>query len=124
MSGSSRPYVVPWTRIGRPVASSNAAPYRARPSGPAVTSVESMSQRISRLRASATCAGLAGSVLVHDHAPDVPAVQQVSVALVDLVQAVAPGDQLVDLQVPRAVQAEHLRDVVQGVGGAEERALD
>src|SRR5215467_2253077 len=69
-------------------------------------------------------AGPRPSVLVHDHAPDVLAVQQVAVALVDLVQAVPAGDQLLDLEVARAVQGQHLGDVVQRVRRAEQRALD
>src|SRR5690606_32301242 len=46
------------------------------------------------------------SVLVDDHAADVLAVVHVLIALVDLLQPVAAGDQLVELEGARAVQAQ------------------
>src|SRR5205814_10159989 len=64
------------------------------------------------------------SMVVDDDAPDVLAGQQVVVALVDLVELVLLGDELVELDLARLVEVEHLGDVAHGVGGAEERALD
>src|SRR5215468_10574393 len=61
---------------------------------------------------------------MHDHAADVLAVQQVLVALVDLVEGVGGGDQLVQLQVAGPVELDHPRDVVERVAGAEQAALD
>src|ERR1039457_632092 len=63
------------------------------------------------------------SVLVDDDAADVLAREQVLVALVDLVQGVGPGDDLVELEVARLVQPEDLRDVGGGVAVAEQAAL-
>src|SRR5215831_459759 len=61
---------------------------------------------------------------MHDHAADVLAVQQVLVALVDLVEGVGGGDQLVQLQIAGPVELHHPRDVVERVAGAEQAALD
>src|SRR5215468_2529373 len=61
---------------------------------------------------------------MHDHAADVLAVQQVLVALVDLVEGVGGGDQLVQLQVARPVEVHHPRDVVERVAGADKAALE
>src|ERR1700730_3177036 len=63
------------------------------------------------------------SVLVDDHAAHVLAGQQVFVALVDLVQGVRPGDDLVELEVAGLVQAEDLGDVGGRVAVAEQAAL-
>src|SRR5579863_5694163 len=63
------------------------------------------------------------SVLVDDDAADVLAGQQVVVPLVDLVQGVGPGDDLVQLEVAGLVQPEELRDVVGRVAVAEQAAL-
>src|SRR5262249_45366482 len=63
-------------------------------------------------------------MLVDDHTPDVLAVEQVLIDLVDLFQTVSLRDQLVQLDIAAAVQVEHLLDVVDGVGGTEEGALD
>src|SRR5579863_5508407 len=60
-----------------------------------------------------------GSVLVDDDAADVLAGHQVVVPLVDLVQGVGPGDDLVQLEVAGLVQPEDLRDVVGRVAVAE-----
>jgi hypothetical protein len=58
------------------------------------------------------------SVFVHGDAADVPALQHVLVALVDLVQAVPPGDELVQLQVARPVQAAALVFIARPPGPA------
>src|ERR1700722_20085509 len=63
------------------------------------------------------------SVLVDDDAADVLAGQQVVVALVDLVQGVGPGDELVQLQLAVPVQPEELRDVVGRVAVTAQAAL-
>src|SRR5690242_19737855 len=63
-------------------------------------------------------------VLVDDHAADVLAVEHVLVALVDLVQLVAAGDQLIQLELARLVEADEERHVGQGVATAVDRALD
>src|SRR5271166_4162045 len=63
------------------------------------------------------------SVLVDDDAADVFAGQQVVVALVDLVQGVRPGDDLVELEVAGLVQPEDLGDVGGRVAVAEQAAL-
>src|SRR6185437_8801522 len=65
-----------------------------------------------------------GSVLVDDHAADVLAVEHVLVALVDLIQLVPAGDQLVELELARLVEADELRHVDQGAAPAVDRALD
>src|SRR5215469_1890061 len=61
---------------------------------------------------------------IQDHAADVLAVQQVLVPLVDLVEGVRGGDQLVQLEVAGLVELNHPRDVVERVAGAEQAALD
>src|SRR3984885_1364338 len=63
-------------------------------------------------------------VLVDDHAADVLAVEHVLVALVDLIERVAGGDQLVQLELARLVEADQLGDVDQGAAAAVDRALD
>src|SRR5215469_2374230 len=63
-------------------------------------------------------------VLVDDDAADVLAVVHVLVGLVDLVEPVLAGDQLVQLEVPGLVHADQPRDVEQGVGVAEQRTAD
>src|ERR1700678_3017015 len=63
-------------------------------------------------------------MLVDDDAADVLAVEQVVVALVDLVEGVGPGDDLVQLEVARLVEAEDLGDVGGRVAVAEQAALD
>src|ERR1700678_1950382 len=64
----------------------------------------------------------ARSVLVDDDAANVLAGQEILVALVDLVQGVGPGDDLVELEVARLVQPEDLRDVVGRVAVTEQAA--
>src|SRR5580658_653967 len=64
----------------------------------------------------------ARSVLVDDDAADVLAGQQILVTLVDLVQGVGAGDDLIQLEVAGLVQAEDLRDVVGRVAVAEQAA--
>src|SRR6266568_736006 len=64
------------------------------------------------------------SVLVDDDAAHVLAGQQVVVALVDLVQGVGTGDDLVELEVAGLVQPEDLGDVGGRVAVAEQAALD
>src|SRR3989442_11609323 len=53
------------------------------------------------------------SVFMQHHPADVPPLQQVPVALVDLLEPVPPSDQLVQLEVAGPVQAEQLGDVVE-----------
>src|SRR5690606_17404016 len=64
------------------------------------------------------------SVLVEDDAADVLAVDEVLVGVVDLVQAVGPGDELVELEVALVVQPQQPGDVVQRVAVAEQGAAD
>src|SRR5215813_3664945 len=68
--------------------------------------------------------GPGSGAAIHDHAADVLAVQQVLVPLVDLVEGVGGGDQLVQLQVAGLVELHHPRDVVERVAGTEQAALD
>src|SRR5699024_12461134 len=69
-------------------------------------------------------AGAAGSGVVDQHpAHDLP-VLEILVALVERVQCVRGGDQLVELELALVVQAQQLDDVVLRVGGAEQRSLD
>src|SRR5437773_9186431 len=68
--------------------------------------------------------GPGSGAAIHDHAADVLAVQQVLVTLVDLVEGVGGGDQLVQLQVAGPVELHHPRDVVERVAGTEQAALD
>src|SRR5215468_5845645 len=63
-------------------------------------------------------------MLVDDHAADVLAVEHVLVALVDLVELVPAGDQLVQLELPGLVEADQERHVGQGVAAAVDRALE
>src|SRR5215472_8958187 len=63
-------------------------------------------------------------VLVDDHAADVLAVEHVLIALVDLVELVAAGDQLIKLEFARLVEADEERHVGQRVAAAVDRALD
>src|SRR5215831_19063257 len=105
------------------------------PGGPSITTcrpASSATVSTSRSRRSPTmggarpapAAGPGSGAAIHDHAADVLAVQQVLVALVDLVEGVGGGDQLVQLQVTRPVELHHPRDVVERVAGAEQAALD
>src|SRR4030081_3804619 len=64
------------------------------------------------------------TVLVHHHAADVLAVLQILVGLVDLVEAVAAGGQLVGLEVAGAVEAQPHGGGVEGVAGPEQGAAD
>src|SRR3954470_11968224 len=84
----------------------------------------SASRRRPTMRSSTAARSARESVLVDDHSADVLAVEQVLVALVDLIERVALGDQLVELEAAGLVHAEQLRDVVHGVAGAEQAALD
>src|SRR5579875_2349257 len=68
-------------------------------------------------------AGPAASV-VDDDAPDVLAVAHVLVPLVDLIEGVGAGHELVEHHLSLTVQAEDLRDVRPGVGRAEDGAPD
>src|SRR6516164_3117814 len=72
------------------------------------------------------CGSLPGRVLVlvDDDAADVLAVEHVLVALVYLVQLVAAGDQLVQLEIARLVEADEERHVGQGAAAAVDRALN
>src|SRR5215831_14289600 len=69
-------------------------------------------------------AATTSSVLVEQHAAHVLAVQQVLVTLVDLIQRVFAGHQLVQLQAASPVQVQHAGDLVEGVAAAEQRSLD
>src|SRR5215472_19019891 len=64
------------------------------------------------------------SGVVDHEAADVAAVEHVPVALVDVVQAVPGGDQLVEPELPRPVQLEQPRDRLERVAAAEQRAVD
>src|SRR3954447_3222822 len=64
------------------------------------------------------------AVLVLDHPADVDPGEQVLVALVDLLEPVPAGDQLVELEVAAAVVPEQPRDVGRRVAVAEQAALD
>src|SRR5579864_8494919 len=106
------------------------------PGGPSITTcrpASSATVSTSRSRRSPTTGGLrpgdppAGSgsgAVMQYHAADVLAVQQVLISLVDLVQRVRGGDQLVQLQVAGLIQLDHPRDVVERVAGPEQAALD
>src|SRR5215472_198824 len=105
------------------------------PGGPSITTccpASSATVSTSRSRPSPTTGGArparpasAGSrAAIHDHAADVLAVQQVLVPLVDLVEGVGGGDQLVQLQVAGLVELHHPRDVVERIAGAEQASLD
>src|SRR4029079_1099841 len=65
----------------------------------------------------------AALVLVDDYAADVLPRQEVLVALVDLLQGVAAGDEGVELEVAAAVEPEQPRDVGGRVAVAEQAAL-
>src|SRR6266516_7817065 len=67
--------------------------------------------------------GRSSGVVDHE-AADVAAVEHVAVALVDVVQAVPGRDELVELELPGPVQLEQLRDRVERVTAAEQRALN
>src|SRR5215831_2295279 len=62
--------------------------------------------------------------VMQDHAADVLAVEQVLVALVDLIEGVRRGDQFVQLEVAGLVKLHHPRDVVERVAGTEQAPLD
>src|SRR5579859_6259821 len=106
------------------------------PGGPSITTcrpVSSATVSTSRSRRSPTTGGARpgdpggplGSVAVmQDHAADVLPVEQVLVSLVDLVEGVGRGDQLVQLEVAGLVELDHPRDVVERVAGTEQAALD
>src|SRR3974390_60328 len=53
-------------------------------------------------------------------APDADPVAHVLVALVDVLQVVAPGDELVELELAGLVQVQQVRDVAARVGIAED----
>src|SRR5215471_5058719 len=105
------------------------------PGGPSITTcgpASSATVSTSRSRRSPTMGGArpartaspGSGAAIHDHAADVLAVQQVLVPLVDLVEGVGGGDQLIQLQVAGPVEIHHPRDVVERVAGAEQAALD
>src|SRR4029077_771699 len=108
------------------------------PGGPSMTTCRpacSATVRTSRSRCSPTMRGGAGpggrppgaphsGAGMHDDAPDVLAVQQILVAVVDLVEGVGAGDQLVQLEVTGLVKLHHPRDVVERVARPEQAALD
>src|SRR5215469_17936702 len=64
------------------------------------------------------------SVLVDDDAADVLAVVHVLVALVDLVELVPAGDQLIELELARLVKADEHGHVDQRAAAAVDGALD
>src|SRR5215472_18990500 len=89
--------------------------------------------RTSRSRRSPTMGGARPSgpggppgsgAVMQDHAADVLTVEQVLVSLVDLVEGVRRGDQLVQLEVAGLVKLDHLWDVVERVAGTEQAPLD
>src|SRR5215510_1577084 len=106
------------------------------PGGPSITTcrpASSATVSTSRSRRSPTmggtrpgCAdsGPGSGAAIKDHAADVLAVQQVLVPLVDLVEGVCGGDQLVQLEVTGLVELHQPRNVVERVAGTEQAALD
>src|SRR5882672_5770415 len=64
------------------------------------------------------------SVAVDYHAADVLTIHKILVALINFVQGVLPGDEFGELDAALMPEAEDHRNVVQGVGAAEQRALD
>src|ERR1700691_4735010 len=70
-----------------------------------------------------TWIGMRWSVLVDHDAAYVLAGQQVLIALVDLIQGVGPGDDLVELEVAGLIQAKDLGDVGGRVAVTEQAAL-
>src|SRR5215472_8809303 len=63
-------------------------------------------------------------MLVHEDAADVLAIHKVLIPLINFVEGIRPGNELVQLDVTLVPQAEDHRDVIQRVGAAEQRALD
>src|SRR6266516_2637283 len=106
------------------------------PGGPSITTcrpASSATVSTSRSRRSPTMGGgrpggtgdgSGSGTAIHDHAADVLAVQQVLVPLVDLVEGVGGGDQLVQLEVTGLVELHQPRNVVERVTGTEQAALD
>src|SRR5215831_15105732 len=107
------------------------------PGGPSITTcrpVSSATVSTSRSRRSPTMGGGArpgdpdgppgSGAVMQDHAADVLPVEQVLVSLVDLVEGVRRGDQLVQLEVTGLVKLDHPRDVVERVAGTEQAPLD
>src|ERR1700722_15560046 len=70
---------------------------------------------------SAAPEGEAPLMLVADHAPEIGASVHVGVAVVDLIEGVAMGDELVQLETPLPVKVEHQGNVPGRVGRAEQR---
>src|SRR5262245_1031649 len=106
------------------------------PGGPSMTTcrpVSSATGRTSRSRRSPTMGGArpgepggppGSAAVIQDHAADVLPIEQVLVSLVDLVEGIRRGDQLVQLEVAGLVELHHPRDVVERVAGTEEAPLD
>src|SRR5215475_4028924 len=106
------------------------------PGGPSMTTcrpVSSATVSTSRSRRSPTMGGARPSepggppgsaAVIQDHAADVLPIEQVLVSLVDLVEGIRRGDQLVQLEVAGPVQLHHPRDVVERVAGTEQAPLD
>src|SRR5215471_10738296 len=82
------------------------------------------SNRIQPARCHSVPADHRRSGVVDHEAADVAAVEHVPVALIDVVQAVPGGDQLVEPELPRPVQLEQPRDRLERVAAAEQRAVD
>src|ERR1700760_812334 len=105
--------------------SSVALPVPGGPSSTTCRRVASATVRTSRSRRRPTTAvDKCGSAVELDDAADVLAVVHVLVALLDLVERVGLGDQLVELQEPVLVELQLPEDVPVRVGHAEHRALD
>src|SRR5215469_4074415 len=103
------------------------------PGGPSITTcrpASSATVSTSRSRRRPTMAGAwpsgpGGSpAAMRDHATDVLTVQQVLVPLVDLVEGIGGGDQLVQLEIAALIELHHPRDVVERVAGSEQAPLD
>src|SRR5580692_1920811 len=99
------------------------------PGGPSSTTcrpASSATVSTSRSRRRPSTCGIPGRSggAMQDETPDVLAVQHVLVALVDVLELVGGGDQLVQLQVAGLVELYHPRDVVERVARAEQAALD
>src|SRR3954453_24022977 len=84
----------------------------------------SASRRRPTVRSSPRASRDGASVLVNHHSTDVLDVEHVLEALVDVVERVSVGDQLVELELARLVEAHEVADVVHRVARAEQGPLD
>src|SRR6185295_876487 len=78
----------------------------------------------SAVRVSGCVVGRAASVVIDDHAADVLALAHVGEGLVDVLELVGLGDQLVQLELPPLIHVDDERDVELRAGRAVESALE